>query len=137
MKQPVNNLKSNKVAEKRNLVLNDSRAPGFMVGGGSQRLHGEFWGKGWQKPFSRSHALRARPASRITNDKDAEFKLHPAESFVNKKACVGFPRFLEPVFLKKGKNVDITLSNVASSFAIANGGAPLFFENPEVSMKVK
>ena len=80
---------------------------------------------------------RARPAGRITNDMDAEFKLHPAESFVNKKACVGFPRFLEPVFLKKGKNVDITLSNVASSFAIANGGAPLFFENPEVSMKVK
>ena len=77
-----------------------------MVGGGSQRLHGEFWGKGWQKPFSRSHASRARPAGRITNDMDAEFKLHPAESFVNKKACVGFPRFLEPVFLKKGKNVD-------------------------------
>ena len=49
---------------------------------------------------------RARPAGRITNDMDAEFKLHPAESFVNKKACVGFPRFLEPVFLKKGKNVD-------------------------------
>ena len=33
IKQPANNLKSSKVTEKRSLVLNGSRAPGFMVGG--------------------------------------------------------------------------------------------------------
>ena len=68
---------------------------------------------------------------RFTNDTKEEIKIFPYAVFVDGSPFAGLPDWKNTVVIKPKNSVLITLSDVASEYAIANGVVPIFVEPVE------
>ena len=81
--------------------------------------------------------LALKVAIRFTNDTDKDITIFPHAIFVDGDPFAGLPRWGNNVVIKAGKPVTLTLSDIASEFAIQHGVAPIFTERLPSPEEVK